>query len=202
MNKFTEILKKAGKGLLILAAIAFVLVTIYLGVDFLLKNFISFTARAVLSNFIVFALIIGFVLKQVIHPQAMLEKEQTVIETQIKDSEKAKEESEVKLSSIENSMSNIEKEIDSILSAGNENAKLIGEKIIQDGEKTALIIKENAEKALQNSYTLLKNDLLLKASLASVEIAKNHILNELSANTELHDKLINESIEAIEGVNT
>ncbi len=202
MNKFTEILKKAGKGLLILAAIAFVLVTIYLGIDYVLKNFISFTARAVLSNFIVFALIIGFVLKQVIHPQAMLEKEQTAIETQIKDSEKAKEESEVKLSSIENSMSNIEKEIDSILSAGNENAKLIGEKIIQDGEKTALIIKENAEKALQNSYTLLKNDLLLKASLASVEIAKNHILNELSANTELHDKLINESIEAIEGVNT
>lgn len=201
MNKFTEILKKAGKGLLVLAAIAFVLVTIYLGVDFLLKNFISFTARAVFSNFIVFALIIGFVLKQVIHPQAMLEKEQTVIETQIKDSEKAKEESEVKLSSIENSMNNIEKEIDSILNAGNENAKLIGEKIIQDGEKTALIIKENAEKALQNSYTLLKNDLLLKASLASVEIAKNHILNELSANTELHDKLINESIEAIEGVN-
>ena len=43
MNKFTEILKKAGNGLLILAAIAFVLVTIYLGVDFLLKKSVFFS---------------------------------------------------------------------------------------------------------------------------------------------------------------
>ena len=99
-------------------------------------------------------------------------------------------------------MSNIEREIDSILSASEENAKLIGEKILQDGQKTALVVKENTEKALQNSYTLLKNDLLKKASLASVEVAKNHIIEELRKNTELHDKLIEESIEAIEKANT
>ena len=64
-----------------------------------------------------------------------------------------------------------------------------------------MIVKENTEKALQNSYTLLKNDLLKKASLASVEVARNHIIDELSRNAELHDKLIEESIEAIEGAN-
>ena len=95
----------------------------------------------------------------------------------------------------------IEKEIDSILSTSEENAKLVGEKILQDGQKTALVVKENTEKALQNSYTLLKNDLLKKASLASVEVARNHIIDELSRNAELHDKLIEESIEAIEGAN-
>ena len=98
-------------------------------------------------------------------------------------------------------MANIEKEIDTIFNTSEENAKLVGEKILQDGQKTALIVKENTEKALQNSYTLLKNDLLKKASLASVEVAKNHIINELSWNQELHNKLIDESIEAIEGIN-
>lgn len=201
MEKFINILKKVGKGLLILLAIAFVLVTIYFGIDFVFKNFLSFSARAVLSNFIVFALVIGIVMKQVVHPQAMLEVEQTVIENQIKESEAVKEDSEVRLSTIESSMANIEKEIDSILSTSEENAKLVGEKILQDGQKTALVVKENTEKALQNSYTLLKNDLLKKASLASVEVARNHIIDELSRNAELHDKLIEESIEAIEGAN-
>ena len=201
MEKFINILKKAGKGLLILLAIAFVLITIYFGIDFVFKNFLSFSARAVLSNFIVFALVIGIVMKQVVHPQAMLEVEQTVIENQIKESEAVKEDSEVRLSTIESSMANIEKEIDSILSTSEENAKLVGEKILQDGQKTALVVKENTEKALQNSYTLLKNDLLKKASLASVEVARNHIIDELSRNAELHDKLIEESIEAIEGAN-
>lgn len=201
MEKFIIILKKAGKGLLILLAIAFLLATIYYGIDFVFKNFISFSARAVLSNFIVFALIIGFVLKQVVHPKAMLEKEQTVIENQIKDSENLKEESEARLSMIENSMANIENEINSILAASEENSVLVGEKIIQDGQKTALVVKENAQKALQNSYTLLKNDLLKKVSLASVEVAKNHIIDELNRNADLHNKLIDESIEVIEVVN-
>ena len=201
MEKFTNILKKAGKGALILLASLLVLAIIYYGIDFAFRVSLSSTARAVLSNFIVFATIIGLVLRQLVHPKALLEKEQTIIENQIKESEVVKEESEVRLSSIEASMANIEKEIDAILVSSEENAKLVGEKIVQDGSKTALTIKENTEKALENSKTILKNDLLKRTSLASVEIAKLHIINELNNNQELHNKLIEESIEALEGVN-
>lgn len=201
MDKLINIGKNICKGILILTAIGLVLATIYYGIDFIFKNHLSHTARAVFSNFIVFALIIGIVLKQVVHPKSMLEQEQTVIENQIKDSENTKTESEVRLATIEESMANIEKEIDSIISASEENAKLVGEKIVKDGEKTALIIKENTEKAIENSRTILKNDLLKRASLASIEIAKTHIINELSWNQGLHDKLIDESIEALNSVN-
>ncbi|MBE7710513.1 MAG: ATP synthase F0 subunit B [Cyanobacteria bacterium SIG31] len=196
-----EKLVKVGKGLLILLSVIAILAIIYPGMDFVFKEILSSTSRAVMSNFIVFALVIALVMKNVVHPKSMLEKEQAVIETQIKESETVKEDSEARLSSIENSMLNIEKEIESILKASEDNAKLVGEKILQDGNNTALIIKENAEKAIENSRVILKNDLLKKASLASVEIAKNHIINELSWNQGLHDKLIDESIEAIEGVN-
>ena len=144
---------------------------------------------------------IGFQAQYCLDFKAMLEQEQTVIENQIKDSETTKTESEIRLATIEDSMANVEKEIDSIISASEENAKLVGEKIVKDGEKTALIIKENTEKAIENSRTILKNDLLKRASLASVEIAKTHIINELSWNQGLHDKLIDESIEALNGVN-
>lgn len=201
MDKLMKIIKIACKWTVTLVAIALALIFIYCGVEFVFANFLSFSARAVLANFIVFALIIGIVLRQVVHPKAMLEQEQTVIENQIKDSETVKTASEERLSTIEDSMANVEKEIDSIISASNENAKLVGEKILKDGEKTALIIKENTEKVIENSCTILKNDLLKRASLASIEIAKTHIINELSWNQGLHDKLIDESIEALEGVN-
>ena len=70
-----------------------------------------------------------------------------------------------------------------------------------------MAIQENTSKALENSRTILKNELLKRASLASIEVAKNHIINELSWNQGLHNKLIDESIEALntigvnEGVN-
>lgn len=201
MEKVINILKKAGKGLLILLVVFLVLAIIYYGIDFAFKAVLSSTARAVISNFIVFATIIGLILWQFVHPKAMLEKEQTNIENQIKDSENIKEESEVRLSTIEASMAHIEEEIDAILVKSEENAKLVGEKIVQDGEKTALVIQENTEKALENSRTILKNELLRRASLASIEIAKMHIINELSWNKDLHERLINESIDALEEIN-
>ena len=46
----------------------------------------------------------------------------------------------------------------------------------------------------------MKNDLIKRASLASVEVAKNQILGELEKNSELHDKLIEDSINALEGM--
>lgn len=199
ISKILGILKSTIKLLLILMAVFFVFATIYFSVDFLLKDFLSFSLRAVLSNFIVFALIIFFEMKQVVHPQAMLEQEQTVIENQIKASETAKEESENRLTSLEESMSNIDKEIDDIILKSEQNVKLVGAKVLEDAEKTSSIIKDNVQKAIENSRVTLKNDLIKRVSLASVEVAKNQILGELERNTELHDKLIEESINALEG---
>lgn len=196
-NKIAENLKNFGKFLLKLIVAFAVLALIYPGVDFVFKNLLSSTSRAVLSNFLLFALIIGLVMKNVVHPKAMLEQEQAVIEAEIKDSENAKAESEERLSTIEESILHIEEEVNAIIKKSEENAQLVGEKIIQDAEKTALVVKDNANKVIENNQNLLRNDLIRRASLASIEVAKNHIINELNNNTELHDKLINESVEAI-----
>lgn len=192
-STFGKIIKIFSK----LFIVAVVLTVIYPGVDFAFKTVLSPLSRAVLSNFILFALIIGLVMKQVVHPKSMLEKAQTAIEDEIKASELAKETSEEKLTSIQKSSRNVKKEVAAILEKSEENAQLVGAKILEDAEKTALIVKENADKAIENSQLLIKNDLIRRASLASVEVARAHILNELNVNVELHDKLIDESIEAL-----
>lgn len=168
-----------------------------------MENFnivLDYIARTNLFNFVIFLSIIIFLVKKV-QVGTKLEVMQTSINEQIDTSKTVKEESATKLRGIKKSLKNIEKEITSIIDTSETNAKLVGEKILQEAEKTALVIKENTEKAIENSQILLKNELLKKASLASIEVAKNHIIQELISNNELHDKLIDESIEALEGVN-
>ena len=162
--------------------------------------FIDYIARTNLFNFVIFLSIIIFLVKKV-NVSAKLEASQNVIKETIDNSEETKLESEKRLSSIEDAIAHIEEEIESIVQKSEENAKLVGEKILQDAEKTALVIQENTSKALENSRTILKNELLKRASLASVEVAKNHIINELSWNQGLHDKLIDESVDALEEIN-
>lgn len=196
-NLCIKIVKSLWKLLSLMAIALAILATIYFTIDFAFKNILPFMSRAVLSNFIVFALIIYLVMRQVVHPKAMLEVIQTKIETDIKESEVTKIESETKLDAIQKSSRSVKKEINEILKKSEENAQLVGSKILKEAENTALIVQENTEKVIENNITLLKNDLVKRVSLASVEVAKTHIINELNNNQDLHDKFINESIEAL-----
>ena len=115
----------------------------------------------------------------------------------INKSETAKEESEVKLKSIEEKVANLEEEVDGIIKQSEANAELVGGQIISDANKSAENIKTNTLKLIENKTGVLKNDIMRRASLASVEVARGHIINELNNNADLHNKLIDESVEAI-----
>ena len=162
-----------------------------------LNLFLDYIARTNLFNFVIFLSIIILLLKK-INIVAKLETMKQNVEASIQESISAKEQSEEHLNSVEKSVKNVRKEIDLILKRSEENANLIGTKILQDAEQLALSINENSEKVIENNLFLLRNDLIKRASVASIEVAKMQILKELSNNNELHDKLINESIEALD----
>lgn len=204
MEKVFNSIKKTLKGILIfLTALVVIGVSLYLyyySVNFIFKNILPFASRAVLANFILFGGIICFVMFKFANAPAQIEKMQDEIAESIENSKNTKAESETKLSAIEESLTHIEEEIDSILKDSEVNAKLVGDKILDEAQKTALIIQENSGKAIENSRRLLKNELIKRASLASVEVAKARIMEELNKNSELHDRLIDESINLIEGI--
>ena len=111
MKNIFNVILKFFKGLSKFALIIAIFVAIYFIIDFIFQNMLTFNARAVLANFIVFAMIIGFVLRQVVHPKAMLEQAQTIVENEIKDSISAKEESEEKLATTQKEARGVKKEI-------------------------------------------------------------------------------------------
>ena len=164
----------------------------------MLETVLDYIGRTNLFNFIFFVGFFALIFWK-FDLLGGLEKGRQAVAEKIEDSESKKEEAETGLKAIEDKVSNLEEEIDGIVKKSEENANIVGQKIITDAEQTAENIKTGTAKLTENKAALLKNDIMRRASLAAVETAKNHIINELMRNHELHNKLIDESIEAING---
>lgn len=164
------------------------------------ETVIDYIARTNLFNFVIFASIITYLFIK-LDIIGGLEGAALDVTNTVKNSESAKSDSESNLKIIEDLISNLEKEIDGIIKQSEDNAKVVGEKILADAAAAVEVIKENTEKQVENKTALEKNDIMKRVSLASVEIAKKHIIGELEKNTELHYRLIDESVSAIDEVN-
>ena len=162
----------------------------------MLGSVLDYISRTNLFNFVIFLSILIFLFKK-IDVVGMLENMKNAVIENIEASKTSKSESETHLKEIEEKVSHIEEEIDGIIKKSEQNAKLVGEKIIQDANHTVESIKDNSKKLVENKSALLKNDILKRASEASIEVARNHIVNELNNNYDLHQKLIDESLEAL-----
>ena len=160
---------------------------------------LDYIARTNLFNFIIFAGIIVYLIVK-LDVKGSLDKGTQVVADKIDNSETAKDESEIKLKTIKDKVANLEEEVESIIKQSEANAEIVGEQIITEANKSADNIQTNTLKLIENKTSVLKNDILRRASLASVEVAKGHIINELNNNKDLHNKLIDESIESINGV--
>ena len=162
----------------------------------MLGSVLDYISKTNLFNFIIFLSILIFLFKK-IDVVGMLENMKNAVIENIEASKTSKSESETHLKEIQEKVSHIEEEIDGIIKKSEQNAKLVGEKIIEDANHTVESIKDNSKKLVENKSALLKNDILKRASEASIEVARNHIVNELNNNYDLHQKLIDESLEAL-----
>jgi len=162
----------------------------------MLATVLDYIARTNLFNFIIFAGIIAYLFVK-LDVIGGLKKGSEFVAEKIDDSKTAKTESENNLKTIEEKVANLEEEVNEIIKQSESNAELVGAQILNDAEKSAETIQTNTLKLIENKTAVLKNDIVRRASLASVEVAKRHIIDELQRNGDLHNKLIDESIESI-----
>ena len=159
----------------------------------------EYIGRTNLFNFIIFLSVFILIWKMAKLGDMLERAKQNVID-HIEESKSKKADSEDHLKQIEETVSHLGEEIEGLIKKSEDNAKLVGEKILQDAGNMAEGIRDNARKFVENKSALLKNDILRRASQASIDVARNHIINELRDNDGLHQKLIDESIEAINGI--
>lgn len=165
----------------------------------MLATVLDYISKTNLFNFIIFASIIAYILIK-IDFRGMLERGRNTVEEKIETSKEEKTKSEDNLQTIECKLSNLADELEEIIKNSANNANMVGSKILEDADKSAENISKNSLKLVENREALAKNDIIRRVSTASVEIAKNQIIQELNNNKDLHKKLIEESIEAIDGV--
>lgn len=165
----------------------------------ILSSIWEYIGRTNLFNFIIFVVVFALIFRAAKLGKKLDGAVQEIAD-EIKESDDVKSEAVKNLKNIEADIANLESDIDKIMRQAEANAETVGEKILSDSEFQIKSINDNAQKSLENKTILLKNDIIKRASIASIEVAKNHIINELNNNWGLHDKLIDDSIETIEGV--
>ena len=156
----------------------------------------DYLGRTNLFNFIIFLSVFILIYKTA-NLGEMLESAKQHIVDHIEESKNRKSESEAHLTEVKEIVSHLPEEVEEVIKKSEENAKLVGEKILYDAQKTVESIRENSKKAVENKSVLLKNDIIRRTSAASVDVAKAHIIKELQDNPELHQRLIDESIDKI-----
>ncbi len=129
-----------------------------------------------------------------------LQKAVNEVKTKIDNSTNAKDKSIQELENTRKIISNIPNEIKEIEDLGEKNILQIEEKFSLESQKIIQKIKENTEKIVANKEFKIKSNLSQKTVLASIELAKKHVIKLLNEKPEYHEQFLQKSIEEINGL--
>jgi len=153
-----------------------------------------------LFNFVVMLFVLGWIIKK-FDIAGVLEKGRKNIEDRIILSKVTKENAVEDLFKTQSNSQAVEDEVFEILNKADKNALTVGEKLVDDAYKQAESFGKAVEKTVDGNIKALKLNLSNKTADAAVKLARKHIENELQKDKNLHMKFIDESIEALRGVN-
>lgn len=152
-----------------------------------------------LFNFVVMILLLAWLIKK-FDMGTKIEQGRKKIENSISESEKAREESLNKLYEAQEAVTKIDEEMFKVFKAAEDNAKIIGEKMLDEGKSQSEAIKENSKKAIEANVKTVKNEIMKETAEEAMKLAETHVKSELERDSSLHTKYINESIDAIDGI--
>ncbi len=152
-----------------------------------------------LFNFVVMVCLLGWLIKK-FNIAEKLEQGRKNIEDRILVSNIAKENAIQNLFETQAETEKNDEEVFAILDKAEKNAVIVGEKLVEDAEKQASEFDKNTKKAVEANIKSLKINLTSKTADTAIKLAKKHIEAELKDNKDLHIRYINESIDALNGV--
>ena len=167
-----------------------------------MASFIEFWEWLISTNVFNFAIMVGILawMSKKFDFAGKLESFRLSVVEDIKASEEQKRVSEEAYKKETETASHIDEEIYSALSQAEKSANALGKKMLDDANIITRSIITSTQKRIDAQVNLLQADLLKKTAVTSVELAKEHIKNELEVKPELHEKFIYESLEALNEV--
>ncbi len=147
-------------------------------------------------NFLVMIALFAFIIKKFNLSEKLEEAISKVKET-IDESENAKNNSIKELEQASEKTKNVQAEVEEIEQKADENIINSKNKIALNCEEQIASIKKSAEKIIDAKEKELASRLSKKTVLASLEIARKHIVNLLNQNPAYHKEFIEKSIEEL-----
>lgn len=153
-----------------------------------------------LFNFVLMLLLLNWCFKK-FNIAELLESGRKNIENRINDAKISKETAIKNLSEIQKRTAIIEKESIEMIEQAGSNARVVGEKLVEDAKVQSKSFSDNTKKAIDTNIQKLRMSVTEETAQTAINMAKSYIEGELEKDRSLHIKYINESIDALKGVN-
>ena len=151
-------------------------------------------------NFLIFIGLFALLFKK-INFGAMMDKLQAKVMSLIEDDKKAKDDSIVELKRTQEISSKVPTEVRNILDNAEVTADRLGKRILEEAEKQVNSIYKTTDSVVESEGQRIISNLSQKTALASLELAKNHIVKTLKAKPQYHVKFIEDSINELDRFN-
>lgn len=151
-------------------------------------------------NFLIFIGLFALLFKK-INFGAMMDSLQAKVMVLIEDAKRAKDDSINELKKTQEVSSKVPMEVKNILDNAEVTADRLGKRILEDAEKQVNSIYKNTDGVVESEGQKIISTLSKKTALASLELAKAHIVKALQVKPQYHAKFIEDSINELDGFN-
>lgn len=151
-------------------------------------------------NFLIFIGLFALLFKK-INFGAMMDSLQAKVMVLIEDAKRAKDDSINELKKTQEVSSKVPMEVKNILDNAEVTADRLGKRILEDAEKQVNSIYKNTDGVVESEGQKIISTLSKKTALASLELAKAHIVKTLQVKPQYHAKFIEDSINELDRFN-
>ena len=151
-------------------------------------------------NFLIFIGLFALLFKK-INFGAMMDGLQAKVMVLIEDAKRAEDDSINELKKTQEVSSKVPMEVKNILDNAEVTADRLGKRILEDAEKQVNSIYKNTDGVVESEGQKIISTLSKKTALASLELAKAHIVKTLQVKPQYHAKFIEDSINELDGFN-
>ena len=151
-------------------------------------------------NFLIFIGLFALLFKK-INFGAMMDSLQAKVMSLIEDAKKAKDDSIVELKKTQEISSKVPTEVRNILDNAEVTADRLGKRILEEAEKQVNSIYKTTDNVVESEGQRIISNLSQKTALASLELAKSHIVKTLKEKPQYHVKFIEDSINELDRFN-
>ncbi|MFI3300524.1 MAG: ATP synthase F0 subunit B [Candidatus Gastranaerophilales bacterium] len=150
-------------------------------------------------NFVVMLIVLRYIVVKIDLKSSISTMQQKIIQG-VENSKTEQKNAQTLLGKSKKEFQNLDLEVKSRLEQAKSHAEIIAKQIIDDTNSKISLIESSVEKTIESEEKTISTKLSEQVAKTAIDLAKSNIEKALKERIELHEKLIDESIQELDGV--